>query len=103
REMVGRWGMSETIGPITVLPSDGAGPFLPGASETSAETQRQIDEEVHGIIADAYAEVLELLGGHREQLDSLAHALLAGETLDAVDAYTAAGLPAHVAEPDATR
>ena len=36
RQMVGRWGMSEAIGPLAVLPSDGVGPFLPGASETSA-------------------------------------------------------------------
>ncbi len=39
RQMVGRWGMSEKVGPITVLPSDGAGPFLPGVSETSPQTQ----------------------------------------------------------------
>ena len=26
RQMVGRWGMSETIGTVTVLPSDGPGP-----------------------------------------------------------------------------
>ena len=40
RQMVGRWGMSETIGPVAVLPSDGQGPLLPGASETSEQTQR---------------------------------------------------------------
>ena len=40
RQMVGRWGMSESIGPIAVLPSDGQGPLLPGASEVSEATQR---------------------------------------------------------------
>ena len=30
RQMVGRWGMSEAIGPLTVLPSDGAGPVPAG-------------------------------------------------------------------------
>ena len=35
RQMVGRWGMSDAIGPIAVLPADGQGPLLPGASETS--------------------------------------------------------------------
>ena len=30
RQMVGRWGMSEAIGPIAVLPADGQGPLLPG-------------------------------------------------------------------------
>ena len=32
RQMVGRWGMSDAVGPITVLPAEGEGPFLPGAS-----------------------------------------------------------------------
>ena len=32
-----------------------------------------------------------------------AHALLEAETLDAIDAYAAAGLPAHVAAPDVVR
>ena len=40
RQMVGRWGMSEAIGPVAVLPEDGQGPFLPGVSETSEDTQR---------------------------------------------------------------
>ena len=35
RQMVGRWGMSEAIGPIAVLPTDGQGPLLPGVSEVS--------------------------------------------------------------------
>ena len=39
RQMVGRWGMSDKVGPVTVLPSDGDGPLLPGASETSPQTQ----------------------------------------------------------------
>jgi hypothetical protein len=33
------------------------------------------------------------LEGHRDQLDSLSHALVEAETLDANDAYTAAGTP----------
>src|SRR5262249_27076716 len=32
RQMVGRWGMSSAIGPIAVLPRDGAGPLLPGVA-----------------------------------------------------------------------
>ena len=32
RQMVGRWGMSDKVGPIAVLPADGSGPFLPGVS-----------------------------------------------------------------------
>ena len=90
RQMVGRWGMSEKLGPVTLLPSDGQGPLLPGASETSPQTQWLVDEEVRHMVEDAHAEVIRLLEDHREQLDSLAHALLKAETLDAADAYAAA-------------
>jgi cell division protease FtsH len=92
RQMVGRWGMSEKIGPIAVLPSDSQGPFLPGASETSEETQRLVDAEVRRLVEEGHAEVTRLLSDHRDQLDSLAHALLEAETLDAIDAYHAAGV-----------
>jgi cell division protease FtsH len=98
RQMVGRWGMSEAIGPITVLPSEGEGPFLPGASETSQETQRTVDEEVRALVETAHHEVTRLLEEHRDQLESLSQALLKAETLDAPDAYAAAGV--HHSEPE---
>jgi cell division protease FtsH len=101
REMVGRWGMSDKLGPITWLPSDGQSPFLPGASETSPQTQWLVDEEVHRLIDEAHAEVTQLLSEHRDELDNLAHALLKAETLDAPDAYGAAGVPMRTAELDA--
>jgi cell division protease FtsH len=100
RQMVGRWGMSEKLGPITLLPSDGQGPLLPGASETSPQTQWLVDQEVQRLVEDAHAEVVQLLGERRSQLDSLAHALLDAETLDAEDAYAAAGVPMPVAVPE---
>src|SRR5205823_1972260 len=93
RHMVGRWGMSRAIGPIAVLPIDGLGPLLPGASESSEATQRLIDEEVRRIVESAHAEVSDLLREHRGNLDSLAGGLLERETLDEADAYAAAGLP----------
>ena len=93
REMVGRWGMSEKLGPITWIPSDGQGPLLPGASETSPQTQWLLDEEVHRLVDEPHAEVAQLLSEHRDELDNLAHALLEAETLDAPDAYAAAGIP----------
>ena len=100
RQMVGRWGMSDAVGPITVLPSDGQGPLLPGASETSQETQRIVDEEVRRLVEAAHGEVTRLLSEHRDQLESLAQALLKAETLDALDAYNAAGVPAHTLESE---
>ncbi len=98
RQMVGRWGMSEKIGPVTVLPSEGFGLLLPGASETSPEMHWLVDQEVRRIIDDLNGEVTELLSDHRDQLDSLTQALLKAETLDAPDAYAAAGVPMRAAE-----
>jgi cell division protease FtsH len=102
RQMVGRWGMSETIGPIAVLPEEGQGMFLPGASETSQETQRIVDNEVHTLVETAHQDVTRLLEEHRDQLEHLAHALLKAETLDAPEAYAAAGVPMGEQEPAPT-
>jgi cell division protease FtsH len=93
RQMVGRWGMSDAVGPLAVLPSEGQGPLLPGASDVSPRTHELIDDEVRRIVDEAYKDVIELLTGGREQLDALAAALLEHETLDEDDAYAAAGVP----------
>jgi cell division protease FtsH len=102
RQMVGRWGMSEKIGPITILPGDGQQAPFPGTSEHSPQTQSLIDDEVHRIVEEAHTEVTQLLAEHREQLDQLAHALLEAETLDAPDAYAAADVQLRTAELEAT-
>jgi cell division protease FtsH len=101
RQMVGRWGMSEAIGPIAVLPADGQGPFFPGSGETSETTQRLIDEEVRRIVEEAHGEVTRLLTEHRGQLESLAQALLSAETLDSPEAYAAAGVQSLAGAPPA--
>ncbi len=92
RQMVGRWGMSDAIGPIAVIPRDGSGPLLPGVSEVSPETQKLVDQEVRRVVDAAHHDVLALLRENRDKLDSLAHALLEHETLDEEDAYAAAGV-----------
>ncbi len=98
RQMVGRWGMSDRLGPIAMLPTDGYGPLLPGVSETSPQTQWLIDEEVRRIVDGAHAEVTRLLTDRRDQLERLTRALLAAETLDGTDAYAAAGVSMHTPE-----
>src|SRR5262249_7629537 len=67
-EMVGGGGMSEKLGPITWIPRDGQGPLLPGASESSPQTQWLVDEELHRLVDDAHAEVTQLLSEHRHEL-----------------------------------
>lgn len=90
RQMVGRWGMSAAIGPVTVLPRDGAAPFP--ATDVSPDTQRLLDGEVRRVIDDSHQQVTALLRQHRDKLDSLAAALLEHETLDEDAAYAAAGV-----------
>jgi cell division protease FtsH len=101
RQMIGRWGMSEKIGPVTVLPRDGQGPLLPGASVNSPELQWLIDQEIRRLVDQAHTRVVRLLRDHRAQLESLSRALLQAETLDASDAYAAAGLATRTAELEA--
>ena len=96
RQMVGRWGMSTAIGPVAVVPRDGSGPFFPGGSDVSSDTQRVVDEEVRRIVDEAHEQVVALLQQNRDKLDSLATALLEHETLDEDDAYAAAGVPRTV-------
>jgi cell division protease FtsH len=93
--------MSDSVGIVAVLPSDGQGPLLPGVSEVSQETQQLVDDEVRRIVGDAHEEVLALIRDHREQLDGLADALLEHETLDQTDAYAAARIPLTAEEREA--
>jgi cell division protease FtsH len=93
RGMVGRWGMSDAIGPIAVLPQDQNGPLLPGSQEASEATQRLVDDEVRRIVEESYAVVRRLLTEHRDRLDALTDALLRDETLDEDAAYAAAQVP----------
>jgi cell division protease FtsH len=102
QQMVGRWGMSRAIGPVTVMGQDGQGPLLPGVSAPSEQTQQLIDEEVRRLVEELYDEVLALLRDNREKLDRLAEALLEQETLDQADAYKAAGMPTSPASEVAT-
>jgi cell division protease FtsH len=103
RNMVGLWGMSETIGPVAVVPEEPQTAYLPGGAETSQATAQLVDEEVRRIVEDAREGVTHLLVDHRRQLDALVEALLARETLDEDEAYAAAGIehahPEHEAVP----
>jgi cell division protease FtsH len=96
RQMVGRWGMSDVIGPLVAFPAGEEASFLPGAQTASFDTQRLVDEEARRIAMDAQTEVYDLLAENRDKLDALASALLEHETLDQREAYEAAGVPLGV-------
>jgi cell division protease FtsH len=92
RGMVGRWGMSEAIGPVAVTDGRQDGAFLPGAMPASPLTQQLVDEEVRRIVDGAEDDVIELLERERGRLEALAGALLERETLDQPEAYEVAGV-----------
>jgi cell division protease FtsH len=89
RSMVGRWGMSEAIGPVTVI-DEHRDPFT--RSEVSESTQELIDKEVRRIVDECYDMAIITLKEHRPQLDALAQALLQKETLEEIEAYAIAGI-----------
>ena len=99
RNMVTRWGMSERLGLVQLAPREN--PYLnslegfeSSAKPFSDETARAIDEEVLKIISECHAEATRLLAAHRPQLEALAQALLARETLDEQEILEVTGLPA---------
>jgi cell division protease FtsH len=93
RGMVGRWGMSDVIGPIAVADGRSDGMLLPGQSTTSEATQRLVDEEVRRIVEEAEHDTVLLIERERPRLEALTRALLAKETLDQAEAYEIAGVP----------
>jgi cell division protease FtsH len=95
RGMVQRWGMSEKVGFLTVVPQDGQSMLLPGSEPVSEATQELVDAEVRRIVDEEQEATEQLLAENRERLDSLAEALLERETLDEIDAYAAAGIERH--------
>jgi cell division protease FtsH len=101
RNMVGRFGMSDEIGFLSVLPQDGDGSALmPGVSEVSERTRQRSTTRCGRIVGEAHDEAVQLLDEHRDELDSLAEALYQAETLEGPEAYAAAGLePRRDASP----
>jgi cell division protease FtsH len=89
RSMVGRWGMSERIGPVSVFQDD-VDPRMNGVAE---DTLDAVDQEVRRLIEDAYKRAIALLTENRQRLDDIVTQLLAHETLDETDVYAAAGIP----------
>ena len=88
RSMVGRWGMSEEIGPVDMRESE-EHPFLGREiaqprrfSEHSAEI---VDRAVQTLLLEAEGQATALIGEHRPQLERLIALLEAKETLQRDD------------------
>jgi cell division protease FtsH len=96
RSMVGRWGMSEKIGRLSVLPSDGD-PRMAGVSDGLLNA---VDEEVRRITEECYTDARRLLRTNRAKLDAIVRELLAHESLDETEVYAAAGVERPVGGPN---
>ena len=87
RNMVTKWGLSETLGPL--LYSEDEGEVFLGRSAASqaksfsGETAIAIDGEVRKIIDECYGRAKKILEDHRPQLDMMKDALMEYETIDA--------------------
>ncbi len=81
-----QYGMSETLGPQTY--EQGHPSLFPDLTlprprlEVSEETDRDIDREVHTLVAEAHERAHKILEAQRPTLDKLAHLLLERETVE---------------------
>lgn len=87
RWMVGRWGMSEEVGPVDVRDSD-EHPFLgreiAQPKHFSEATAQAADKAVRRLLTDAEAQATHILETHRARIERLIAALEDKETLDRV-------------------
>jgi cell division protease FtsH len=89
RGMVARWGMSDRVGRLSALPNDAQQAYGLAAAPQTLDV---IDTEMRRIVDECYDEACRELRDHRGQLDALAEALLANETLEETEAYRIAGV-----------
>ena len=84
RQMICRFGMSETLGPVT-LGRNGRARFLPlmdaGERNFSEETARRIDAEIKSLLEAEHERARRELAAKRFALDAIATELLQHETL----------------------
>ena len=86
RHMVTHWGMSEKIGPVAFRRGEEhifLGREMTQQRDFSEHTAQIIDDEVGSLLKGVEQEIATLLQQHRDQLESLAQALLEKETLEA--------------------
>jgi cell division protease FtsH len=97
RRMVTRWGMSDKIGMVQLAPREnpylGSAGAYGAAKPFSEATAEAIDGEVLKIITESHEEARRLLTKHRAQLDALAKALVARESLSEQEILAVTGLP----------
>lgn len=84
RDMVTRFGMSDTLGTMVYVDNDQDSFFGRMSSRTVSEaTQQKVDAEVRRILDEQYAVARKLLEDNRDKVEAMTAALLEWETIDA--------------------
>ena len=86
RNMVIRWGMSESLGPMVYGENEGEvflGRSITTHKNVSESTMQKVDAEIRRIIDQQYALARKLIEDNREKVEAMAKALLEWETIDA--------------------
>jgi cell division protease FtsH len=84
RDMVTRWGMSDLLGPLQYADAEEEvflGYSVNRQRNMSNETAQAIDKEIRRVVDEGYERAKHLLEENREELETLAKALLEFETL----------------------
>ena len=81
--MIGKWGMSDKVGPMAYLQGQGGflGEGMASSRSFSEETARMIDHEVRKLVEECYEEARMLVDKEKSFLQQLSDALLDSETL----------------------
>jgi len=88
RKMVTEWGMSKKLGPLTFGKKEEQiflGREIARHKDYSEKTAEDIDEEIRGIVTNAYVNARKILEENLDLVEALAQALLERETVDAQD------------------
>jgi len=85
RDMVTRYGMSDTLGPMVYGDNEGEvflGRSITTQKNVSEATMQKVDMEIKRIIDDQYALARKLIEANRDKVEMMAKSLLEWETLD---------------------
>jgi len=103
RNMVTRWGMSQSLGPMVYGENEGEvflGRSITTHKNVSESTMQQVDAEIRRIIDQQYALARRLIEDNRGKVEAMATALLEWETLDSDQINDImAGLPPRPPKP----
>src|SRR5918993_531715 len=86
RNMVMRWGMSDSMGPMVYGENEGEvflGRSITTHKNVSESTLQQVDAEIRRIVDQQYAIARKIIEDNRDKVEIMAKALLEWETLDA--------------------